>query len=68
MAGADRIPHQPRFTSEDLDAKTLFSEWSGLFRECLDEAKDFSRKHPGESLAVAFLAGTILGAILGRRS
>lgn len=68
MTRANGIPHQPRFRTEDLDAKALFSEWSGLFRECLDEAKEFSRKHPAESLAVAFLAGTVLGAILGRRS
>ena len=68
MTGPNGIPHQPRYRDEGIDAKVLLSEWSGLCRECLDEAKQFAREHPGESLAVAFLAGTLLGALLGRRS
>jgi len=68
MTGPNGIPHQPRFRDESIDATKLLSEWSGLYRECLDEAKKFAREHPGESLAVAFLAGALLGAVLGRRS
>jgi len=68
MTEANGIPHQPRFNSGDFDEKALLSEWSGLFRECVDEAKEFTRKHPEECIALAFLAGSILGAILGRRS
>ena len=68
MTGPNGIPDQPRFRDEGMDVKALLSEWAGLCRECLDEAKEFAREHPGESLAVAFLAGTLLGALLGRRS
>jgi ElaB/YqjD/DUF883 family membrane-anchored ribosome-binding protein len=67
MTETNDVPHEPRFRFDDTDLETLISEWRALGREGLASAKEFIREHPEESVAVAFLAGTFLGAFLGRR-
>jgi hypothetical protein len=67
MAGANERPHEPRFRFESSDFDELLSEWRSLGRDCLESVEEFTRERPAESLAIALLAGAILGAYLGRR-
>jgi ElaB/YqjD/DUF883 family membrane-anchored ribosome-binding protein len=67
MVVPNERPHEPRFRFDEVELGELFSEWRGFAREWLGRAEDYVRKNPAEALAIAFLAGTTLGALLGRR-
>jgi ElaB/YqjD/DUF883 family membrane-anchored ribosome-binding protein len=67
MAAPNELPHEPRFRFDSADLEELLSEWRALGRECLQSAEDYVQRNPAEALAIAFLAGTTLGALLGRR-
>jgi len=67
MAGANELPHEPRFRFDSSELEEMVSEWRQLGRECLASAEEYVRKNPTEALAIAFLAGTTLGALLGGR-
>ncbi len=61
------LPHEPRFHFDSAEADEILSEWGDLARECIGSLRQFSRERPLETLAIAVLAGTVLGAWLGRR-
>lgn len=67
MTGSNGIPHEPRFRFDPADLESLLSEWRALGRDCLDTAEQYARQRPAESLVIAFLAGALLGALMGRR-
>jgi ElaB/YqjD/DUF883 family membrane-anchored ribosome-binding protein len=63
----NELPHEPRFRFEGTELEDLLSEWRSFGRACLGSAEEYVRKNPAEALAIAFLAGTTLGSLLGRR-
>lgn len=67
MAVPNELPHEPRFRFDSTEFEELLSEWRTVGRTCLTSAQEYARSHPTEALAIAFLAGTTLGALLGRR-
>jgi hypothetical protein len=67
MAAPDNLPYEPRFRFEGTELEELLSEWRTLGRGYLEAAEDYIRKNPAQAAAIAFLAGTTLGALLGRR-
>jgi len=67
MAAPDELPHEPRFRFDGTDLEDLLAEWRAFGRASLESAEEYIRKNPAEALAIAFLAGTTMGALLGRR-
>lgn len=67
MAGTNEFPHEPRFRFDSVQADNLLEAWGEVGRECVRSLRMFARKNPMETVAIAVLAGTILGAWLGRR-
>lgn len=67
MGGTNELPHEPRFRFDSEGADELLEEWAELGRECVGSFREFARERPLETFAIAVLAGTVLGAWLGRR-
>lgn len=67
MTRSNGLPHEPRFRLDGTELDALLSEWRALGRDCLESAGKYARERPVESLVIAFLVGTVLGTLVGRR-
>jgi len=66
MAESEKLPHEPQCRSTK-SLEELISAWQVLGRECLASVDEYVRRNPAESLAIAFLAGTSVAALIGKR-
>jgi hypothetical protein len=67
MDAANDLPRRGRIRFEESTLEELLGEWRKLGRDCLQEVRGRIQDRPVETLAVAFLAGAVFGALFGRR-